>query len=141
MKKAIFAFLSVFLLIACQQSDKEINAITNDDTQQLEEQYNVASVIPTLQSNNGKPSIISKEGVKQKNVWLESLITDTPQEGRELAIKMARKTIAAIQTDPAVRAKLRDDYAQDTKQLISTAEVVAIEFQTVAQANNYWREK
>lgn len=30
--------------------------------------------------------------MENKDIWLESLITATPQEGRELAIKMARKT-------------------------------------------------
>ncbi|HMY43048.1 MAG TPA: hexameric tyrosine-coordinated heme protein [Chitinophagales bacterium] len=73
-------------------------------------------------------------------IWLESLITATPQEGRELAIKMSRKTIAAIQTDPEERKKLRANYASDTAQLIASANVVAIEFQTIAQANNYWKK-
>lgn len=77
--------------------------------------------------------------MEQKEIWLKSLITATPQEGRELAIKMARKSIAAIQTDPEIRKKLRDDYASNTKQLIDSANVIAIEFQTVAQANNYWK--
>jgi len=77
--------------------------------------------------------------MEQKEIWLKSLITATPQEGRELAVKMARKSIAAIQTDPEIRKKLRDDYANDTKQLIDSANVIAIEFQTVAQANNYWK--
>ena len=72
-------------------------------------------------------------------IWLESLLTATPQEGRELAIKMARKTIAGIQTDPDTRKKLRNDYATDTLQLIQSANVVAIEFQTIAKANNYWK--
>lgn len=75
----------------------------------------------------------------KEEIWLDTLLTKTPQEGRELAIKMSRKTIAAIQTDPKVREKLRDNYAQDTAQLISSAKIVAIEFQTIAQANNYWR--
>ena len=75
------------------------------------------------------------------DIWLKSLITDTPQEGRELAITMARKTIAAIQTDPEIRKELRGAYATDTKQLIASGQVVAIEFQTVAAANNYWRDK
>ncbi len=79
--------------------------------------------------------------MKNSEVWLKSLITDTPQEGRELAIQMSRKTIAAIQTDPEIRKKLRDDYANDTAQLIDSAKVVAIEFQTVAQANDFWRNK
>ena len=77
--------------------------------------------------------------MENKDIWLESLITATPQEGRELAIKMARKTIAAIQTDPEIRKKLRSDYANDTTQLIASANVVAIEFQTIAQADNYWK--
>ena len=73
-------------------------------------------------------------------VWLESLITKTPQEGRALAILMSRKTIGAIQTDPEKRKAMRPDYANDTAQLISSAQVVAIEFQTIAKANNYWRD-
>ncbi len=74
-------------------------------------------------------------------VWLDSLITKTPQEGRALAILMARKTIGAIQTDPEKRKEMRPNYANDTAQLISSAQVVAIEYQTVAQANNYWRDE
>lgn len=72
-------------------------------------------------------------------IWLKSLITKTPQEGRELAITMARKTIGAIQSDPEIKKKLREKYATDSAQLIASAEVVAIEFRTVAEANNYWR--
>ncbi len=77
--------------------------------------------------------------MENKEIWLESLITATPQEGRELAIKMSRKSIAAIQTDPEIRKKLRGDYASDTVQLIASANVIAIEFQTIAAANKYWR--
>ncbi len=76
-----------------------------------------------------------------KEIWLETLITKTPQEGRELAIKMARKSIAAIQTDSEVRKKLRDVYANDTAQLIASANVIAIEFQTIVQANNFWKNE
>jgi len=71
--------------------------------------------------------------------WLKSLITETPQEGRELAILMARKTIGAIQSDPEIKKELREKYARNAGQLIASAEVVAIEFQTVAAANNYWK--
>jgi len=77
---------------------------------------------------------------ENKEIWLESLLTKTPQEGRELAIKMSRKSIAAIQTDPEVRKKLRHDYAQDTAQLIASAQVIATEFQTIALANNFWKK-
>ena len=79
--------------------------------------------------------------METKEVYVESLITRTPQEGRDLAVKLARKSIGAIQTDPAVRQKLRPEYANDPAMLIASAQVIALEFQTIAQANNFWREK
>ncbi|WPP51955.1 hexameric tyrosine-coordinated heme protein [Catalinimonas niigatensis] len=72
--------------------------------------------------------------------YLPSLITSTPMEGRELAIKLSRKSIAAIQTDAELRKKLRSEYAEDTSQLIASAQVIATEFQTIAAANHYWRK-
>lgn len=68
-----------------------------------------------------------------------TLITATPEEGRELAITLARKTIAAIQSDAEVRQALRPQYANDPDSLTSAAHVVAIEFATIAAANDYWR--
>jgi hypothetical protein len=68
-----------------------------------------------------------------------TLITATPQEGRELAIMMARKTIGAIQTDPEARKGLRAMYANDPDSLTAASHVVAIEFATIAAANGYWR--
>jgi hypothetical protein len=79
--------------------------------------------------------------METNEIWLETLFTKTPQEGRELAIKLARKSIAAIQTDAEKRKQLRQNYAEDTVQLISSAHVIALEFQTIAQANNYWKDE
>lgn len=39
--------------------------------------------------------------------WLTTLHTDTPQEGFELAITLARKGVAYTQPDAEVRDKLR----------------------------------
>ena len=52
---------------------------------------------------------------------------------------MARKTIGAIQTDPDARQGLRALYANDPSSLTAAAHVVAVEFATVAAANEYWR--
>ncbi len=71
--------------------------------------------------------------------YLPSLVTATPYEGRQLAIKLARKSIGEIQSDPAVKKKIRGEYAHNGRALIAAAEVIALEFQTIAQANNYWR--
>ena len=71
---------------------------------------------------------------------IPTLITKTPAEGRELAIMIARKTIASIQTDASIRDKLRSDYDEDTAKLMQASQIVAIEFQTIAAANNYWKK-
>lgn len=68
-----------------------------------------------------------------------SLITNTPEEGRQLAVKMARLIIKITQPDPAMREKLRPDYAEDAGLLIAVGQVVATEFATIAAANNYWK--
>ncbi|AFL82400.1 Hexameric tyrosine-coordinated heme protein (HTHP) [Aequorivita sublithincola DSM 14238] len=67
-----------------------------------------------------------------------SLITETPEEGRLLAVKMARLNIKFTQPDAAVRERLRPIYAEDAAMLIAIGQVVAIEFATIAAANDYW---
>ncbi|GGJ81781.1 hypothetical protein GCM10007063_00270 [Lentibacillus kapialis] len=71
--------------------------------------------------------------------WLTSLQTDTPQEGFELALKLARKGVGYTQPDAEVRDRLRQEYAEDADSLTMASQVVAIHFQTVAAANNYWK--
>ena len=68
-----------------------------------------------------------------------SLITKTPEEGRQLAVKMARLIIKITQPDPAMREKLRPIYAEDASMLIAIGQTVATEFATIAAANNYWK--
>jgi hypothetical protein len=68
-----------------------------------------------------------------------SLITASPEDGRALAVLMARNTIHAIQPDVEVLRKSRVEYATDPDSLTSAAHVVSIEFATIAAANDYWR--
>jgi hypothetical protein len=68
-----------------------------------------------------------------------SLITSTPEEGRQLAVKMARLIIKLTQPDETKRKEQRELYANDPMMLISIGQTVAIEFATIAQANNYWK--
>lgn len=72
--------------------------------------------------------------------WLPSLITKTPSEGYDLAVKLARAAIRMTQPDAEVRARLRPDYAEESGALIAVSQVVATHFATVAAANGYWRE-
>ncbi len=68
-----------------------------------------------------------------------TLITNSPEEGRQLAMKMARLIIKATQPDTAVRERLRPVYAEDPAMLIALGKNVALEFAVIAAANNYWR--
>lgn len=69
--------------------------------------------------------------------WLSSLITDTPEEGYELAVTLARKAVGMIQPDPEIKKRLRLTYSENADSLAFASQVVAIHFQTVAAANNY----
>lgn len=69
-----------------------------------------------------------------------TLITATPEEGRALAMTLARHTIHNIQPDLDVLKAGRPKYATNPDSLTAAAQVVAIEFQTIAAANNYWRK-
>ncbi len=71
--------------------------------------------------------------------WLETLITDSPEEGYELAIKLSRMAVKKTQPDDAARGRMRPDYANNADSLTMASHVVATNFQTVAQANGYWR--
>lgn len=70
-----------------------------------------------------------------------SLITDTPEEGFQVAIQLARKGVTSTQPDKDVLFMLRDVYSKDPDALIASSHVIAIHYQTVAAANNYWRNQ
>jgi hypothetical protein len=74
------------------------------------------------------------------DTWLTSLITETPQQGFELAITLSRRGVKYTQPNPEVLHKLRPEYAESADGLTAASQVVAINFQTVAAANNYWRK-
>lgn len=71
--------------------------------------------------------------------WLPTLKTATPEEGYDLAVKLARVAVKLTQPDAAVRERLRPGYAEDADALVAISGVVATHFATVAAANDYWR--
>lgn len=68
-----------------------------------------------------------------------SLITDTPQLGFALAIKLSRLGVKAAQPDVKVLKHLRPVYSTNADSLIASSQVVALHFQTIAAANDHWR--
>lgn len=59
-----------------------------------------------------------------------SLITETPEEGRQLAVKLARLIIKLTQPDEEKRKQLREVYSNDAMMLIAIGQTVATEFAT-----------
>lgn len=83
---------------------------------------------------------LSAETKEEKaSSWLPSLQTDTPQEGFELAVKLSRVGVKTTQPDKEVLFREREKYAQSGEALIHASEVIAVHFQTVSAANNYWK--
>ncbi len=73
------------------------------------------------------------------DTWLTSLITESPQEGFELAITLSRRGVKYTQPDTEVLHEQRPKYSTDADSLTAASQVIAINFQTIAAANNYWR--
>ena len=71
--------------------------------------------------------------------WLSTLMTADPEEGFNLAVKMSRMGVKTTQPDMDVLQRLRPVYAEDADSLTAASQVIALNFQTVAAANNYWR--
>lgn len=69
-----------------------------------------------------------------------SLQTPNAEEGFALAIELARKAVTETQPDTNVLHGLRPEYSHNPDSLIAVSHVVAVHFQTVAAANDYWRE-
>ncbi len=72
-------------------------------------------------------------------IWLTSLITNSPQEGFELAITLSRRGVKYTQPDVETLKELRPEYAKSADSLTAASQVIAINFQTNAAANDYWR--
>jgi hypothetical protein len=97
--------------------------------------FSLALFIGTAVPVTGQDSPQSNETETDKL----SLITATPDEGFALAIQLARKGVTSTQSDREILFELREKYATDPDALIASSQVIAIHFQTIAAANNYWR--
>ena len=71
--------------------------------------------------------------------WLPTLLTETPEEGYALAVRLSRTAVKFTQPSAEVRERVRADYADDFNALIAISQVVATNFHTVSVANGYWR--
>ncbi len=73
------------------------------------------------------------------DTWLTSLIVKTPQEGFELVIKLARMGVKYTQPNMDKLKEGRNQYDNNAEFLIAASHVIATHYQSVANANNYWK--
>ncbi|MBB5216684.1 hexameric tyrosine-coordinated heme protein [Parapusillimonas granuli] len=100
--------------------------------------FSLAAALAIMLAASGIALADDKPAIKGPPV--PSLITGTPEEGFALAVKLSQKGVVFTQADAKVRSGLRGQYANDPNSLIAVSHVVAVHFQTVAAANNYWRK-
>lgn len=74
-------------------------------------------------------------------LWLETLETETPQAGFELAITLSRRAVKTTQPNVEVLRAARPTYAKNADSLIGVSRTVAIWFATIAEANDHWRRR
>jgi len=71
--------------------------------------------------------------------WLPTLNTNTPQEGFELAVKLSRLALMVAQSYDEDSQQAPSMPRDGASQLLGAAHVIALNFQTVAAANDWWR--
>lgn len=79
--------------------------------------------------------------MKTDDLWLPTLKTDTPQSGLELAVKLSDLGCMVSQRSEGHRPMPRATHKYTQSQLIAAAHVIALNFQTVAAANHWWRRQ
>lgn len=68
-----------------------------------------------------------------------SLLTDTPQEGLDLAARISWEIVKVIQPSQEIRERLLAIYEDDAESILTACQIIAVNFQTIAAANQYWR--
>ena len=60
---------------------------------------------------------------QEEESWLPTLLTETPQEGFELAVTLARKGVTTTQPDKEILHSLRPIYSKDADSLTAASHV------------------
>jgi len=103
--------------------------------------YLIGILVLTILAAAGINAMATDQAEPEASNDSMSLITETPEEGFQVAISLARKGVTETQSDRNVLFELREVYSRDPDALIASSHVIAVHFQTVASANNYWKDK
>jgi hypothetical protein len=101
----------------------------------------VASPRPTTVRLRDNAAASNVKGALMDDIWLPTLETPSPQEGIELAVKLSRLGMMLSQSSNHVDKETRGSKNLSPAQLIAAAHVIALNFQTIAAANDWWRHE
>lgn len=87
-----------------------------------------------------QPALAQSDNQASSSGQQLSLQTENAEEGFALALTLARTGVTATQTEKEVLHGLRPEYSNNPDSLIAASHVVAVHFQTIAAANDYWRD-
>ncbi len=73
------------------------------------------------------------------DLWLPTLITANPPEGFAVAVTLSWRGVKTTQPDTDVLKQQRPADANDANGLTAASQVIAINCQATAAANQYWR--
>ena len=68
-----------------------------------------------------------------------SFVTDTPEDGCALAVKLAGHVIHSTQSEADALDSRRLDWAARPGSSIAASQILAITFRIIAEVNNDWR--
>jgi hypothetical protein len=77
---------------------------------------------------------------RMDELWLPTLRTDTPQQGIELAVKLSRLGMMLSQVSEEISQASWSSKNFTPAESIAAAHVIAVNFQTIAIANEWWRQ-
>jgi len=70
-----------------------------------------------------------------------SLETATPREGVDLAARLAWEMVRKVQPSKSIRDRLVVIYEDDAEAILMACQIIAMNFQAIAAANNYWHDR
>jgi hypothetical protein len=70
---------------------------------------------------------------------VSTLLTDTPQQGFDLAARVSWEMVKVVQPSKEMRERVLAIYGDDAEYVLKACQIIAANFQMIAVANDYWR--
>lgn len=73
--------------------------------------------------------------------FTSSLETETAKQGLDLAARISWEIVKIAQPSQEIRDRLLAIYEDDAESILTACQIIAVNFQTIAAANGYWKQE